>query len=200
MAAPRHAGRVGSGRPCILMLRLERGVSWAPARSCPHSPSHPKLTDQTWVLAQKKALLSQEEATRSCPSLYLTSGAMMPRMWAVGEAEDEREKSCHLKSCIASQLRNQPSEAVLSIRTFVFTCCPSSGVLWLLPPFCTAHSWHGGTRSPSDTRLYLRSPRSGPLCTHLLKQLTRTSASGPGCLLTASHMRQALQGLQSSPY
>lgn len=69
MAAPRHAGRVGSGRPCILMLRLERGVSWAPARSCPHPPSHPKLTDQTWVLAQKKALLSQVG-----PDLFLQLG------------------------------------------------------------------------------------------------------------------------------
>ena len=75
-------------------------------------------------------------------------------------------------------------------------CLPPSQ----LPPFCTAHSWHRGTRSPSNMRLYLRSPHSGPLYTHLLKQLTRTSASGPGCLLTASHMRQALQGLQSSPY
>ena len=40
-----------------------------------------------------RLLSLQDEVTWSSPCLYLTSGAMMPCMWAVGEAEDEREKS-----------------------------------------------------------------------------------------------------------
>lgn len=69
MAAPRHAERVGSGRHCILMLRLVRGVSWAPAGAALIPHPTPKLTDQTWVLAQRKALLSQVG-----PDLFLQLG------------------------------------------------------------------------------------------------------------------------------
>lgn len=69
MAAPRHAGRVGSWRHCILMLRLERRVAWAPAAAALIPHPTPKLTDQTWVLAQRKALLSQVG-----PDLFLQLG------------------------------------------------------------------------------------------------------------------------------
>ncbi|MXQ97306.1 hypothetical protein E5288_WYG003292 [Bos mutus] len=52
------------------MLRLERGVSWAPAGAALIPHPTPKLTDQTWVLAQRKALLSQEETpTNRAPLL-----------------------------------------------------------------------------------------------------------------------------------
>ena len=56
----------------------------------------------------------------------------------------------------------------------LFPVCPPNHS----PPFCMAHSWHGGTLSPSYVWLYARSPHSGPLHTHLLKQLTRTSGAG----------------------
>ena len=51
------------------MLRLERRVAWAPAAAALIPHPTPKLTDQTWVLAQRKALLSQVG-----PDLFLQLG------------------------------------------------------------------------------------------------------------------------------
>lgn len=72
-----------------------------PARSvCPYLPSiiltlcsDEETSAPSWGAESHQLLSLQDEVTWSSPCLYLTSGAMMPCMWAVGEAEDEREKS-----------------------------------------------------------------------------------------------------------
>lgn len=67
---------------------------------CPYLPSiiltlcsDEETSPPSWGAESHQLLSLQDEVTWSSPCLYLTSGAMMPCMWAVGEAEDEREKS-----------------------------------------------------------------------------------------------------------